>query len=220
MTNPRNLPKPPPWLGGSLFIAGFLVTSVAFAVVSSKPLPLPTAADEVIADYYRTEQGALWLAGVSYLISVSGLVIFFRGIRTKIKSRWVTVAFLVAAASLTLSALVAWVTVALAPQLPAALIATLVRVLFHLGGVVHVVALGGFVGAVLQASPPLRTRRALHLLGLVAAVVACASLLSVVLEPAAPLLPIGRVLCMIWILSLGVAWKRVVVNLAGPAVAS
>jgi len=62
----------PPWLGGAIFLGSFLATSLAFTVLASRPLPLPTA------NYYGNEQSALWVAGACQLLFTSALVILFR----------------------------------------------------------------------------------------------------------------------------------------------
>lgn len=199
---------PPPWIGGLLFLGGFLATSLAFGVVASRPFPLPTADGETLAEFYRNERAALLVAGACHLISLSGLVLFFRSTRAVIGGRWTVLAFWGATVSLAATALLTGWAAESASGLSISAIENLVAVTFYVGGVVHVVALGAFVAGILTAANPLRTAKGFCVVGFIAAGAAGASIVSVVVEPAAVLLPIGRVLCMLWILALGVAWTR------------
>ena len=70
---------------------------------------------------------------------------------------------------------------------------------FYAGGVVTVVALGVFVlGAALVLGRRGAIGRGARWFGVVAGALATLSVLSLAIFYATPLLPIGRVLCMVW----------------------
>jgi len=163
----------PPWLGGTLFLAGFLACLT-------------------VAARHRDER----TAGAHQLLCAAGLMLFYRGARAA-GSRWTTAAFTVATLSLALTAVLTWITAATAAHLPAPAVAALVTDTIHLGGAVHVVALGALTGGLATSGRPAPVFRAL---GVLAAVLACASIVSVVADPATPLLPAGGLLCMVWII--------------------
>jgi hypothetical protein len=84
-------------------------------------------------------------------------------------------------------------------------VVTLRGVGFYTGGATHVVALGLFVLLVSRAEG--RTRP-VTVMGWIAGVPAVLSILSVLWFYASPFLPVGRLLCMVFLIVLGVSLAR------------
>jgi hypothetical protein len=80
---------------------------------------------------------------------------------------------------------------------------------FYTGGVIHVVALGAYVATLAFLRPGSRLfGRGVRGFGGVAAVCALLSIASIVLYPASILLPVGRLLCMVWAITAGISLAR------------
>lgn len=111
----------------------------------------------------------------------------------------------VAVALMAVSAVLSVVLAAVAPSASDVTISAMRTAGFYSGGAGHVVTLGGFVWL---ASRPVAWTRAIRVFGVVAAVPAVLSLLSLALFYASALLPLGRLLCMLWTVAAAVSVTR------------
>jgi hypothetical protein len=198
------------WLGGALFTAGFVANGVLTDLVATRPLPLPDAAPAATLDYFATDSAATAVSGACILVSAVGLALFTRAVAAvAAPDPRRTVAGAVAIAAWTVSGLLGLLLAVLGPA-GADDAVLLVRSLnFYAGGVVHVVALGAYVATLTLLRPGSRTfGPGVRRFGAVAAVCAVLSLVSIVLYPASILLPVGRLLCMVWSITAGIALAR------------
>jgi hypothetical protein len=198
------------WLGGAVFTAGFVGNGVLTGAVTDTPLPLPDAAPAEVLTYFATETPAVVVSAVCILVSTLGLALFAREVgaiaRPDPKR---TVAGAVAIAALAASGLLGLLLAVLGPAGADSAVLVVRSLNFVTGGVVHVVALGGYVATLSLLRPGSRTfGPGVRRFGAVAAVLAVLSIASVVFYPASILLPVGRLLCMVWTVTAGVALAR------------
>ena len=203
-----------PWaLSGVLFAAFFIASLVLGGVLASGPLPLPGAPAADVARYFTESRAAVLVAGLLQVLSAVSLFVFVAPVAAFVRRiagerrappRLASGGGALAAVSLLVSALLGWVLALTAASLELNLVGTLRSLNFLTGGVAHVVSLGLFVGATSIAA--LRAEalpRWILWLGLVAAALSILSLASLIWFPATILLPLGRLLSLIWSISVG-----------------
>lgn len=200
-----------PWaLSGLLFIAMFAIGFVFLNVFSTESYPVPFDTTTAEVARYVTENDDL-IRWVSFFYGVAAIVLLgFAAVvtahvrRSAVEVRSLTeLAFgggILAAAFLLLSALALW----LQTRPPADEELAVVRLLHDLayitGGPAHVIAFGPFVGASSMAAWKTGALpRWIAGLGIAAGAVSLLSLTALLWEPAAFVLPAGRVLTFAWI---------------------
>ncbi len=208
-TDRRATPKA--LVGGLVFFLGFVGIILA-GQLNDVPLPLPGSAEVKVYAYFREQTLAVVTNAVLQGVSALGLIIFLSAVIPRLARisrtagvRLCRILGVAAVLSLVLSALTSVALAVLASQLGAGTVATLQQVGFVLGGVTHVVILGALIWSLARTG---NWAVAIRRFGVAAAVPAVLSVLSVVLFPASVLLPLGRVLCMVWSISAGTSLLR------------
>lgn len=191
----------------ALFLMAYLLVSPVAGALGEGELPLPGTAASTVAGYYAANQVAALAGAALQLLSVVGLAMFAGTVRTR---GWARVLARTAVAAMVASCLFTVAATVTAGGVADQTVALLRQVGFYAGGVIHVVALGGFA---LVAGRVLHQRgsigRGVRALGYVAGSLAVLSVLSVGVYYANALLPLGRVLCMLWAVTVGVSlWRR------------
>jgi hypothetical protein len=194
------------------FLVFYLAVSPVAGSLASGALPLPDAPGAEVRDWYSDNQLAAVTGGVLQLLSVAclaGFAILFRwraavaghAAAASRASRW----GMAAVALMALSSLLTWVLAALAPEASTSTVSGLRTAGFVAGGTAHVVALGLFV---LLSSRIPGTTRPIRVLAYVAVVPAVLSLSSLVVFEGAAFILLGRLLCMVWVVSAAVSALR------------
>lgn len=189
-----------PLIGAIAFLVFYLAVDFASSAVSTGSMPLPgDPADEVHA-YFSANTTASIVTGVLQALSVLGLALFVAGPATKAgrasagRRRAAVLIGSVAVVAMLASAAIAIVSGLTAESASVDTVVALRDAAFYTGGVLHVVALGLFVLTVTRAGGWTRPVRVMGWIGGVPAVLSAASLLWFY---ASPLLPAGRILCMV-----------------------
>jgi len=200
-------------LGGVLFAAFFIAGGVLGGVLASGSLPLPGAPAAEVARYFTESRTAVLVSGLFQVLSAISLFVFVAPVTAfarRIAGERRALPGLtsgggaLAAVFLLVSALLGWVLALTAAGLELDLVGTLRNLNFLSGGAAHVASLGLFVGATSIAA--LRARalpRWILWLGILAAALSILSLASLVWFPATILLPLGRLLSLIWSIAVG-----------------
>jgi hypothetical protein len=181
------------------FLLAYVATSFAISGLASSSLPLPDDPTAQVRDWYADNPLAAVMGGVCQLVSVAFLAGFVRLLGRA--QRWGHAAV----ALMVLCSVTTWVLAAIAPDASLDTVSVLRDVNFILGGTAHVVALGIFVWL---ASRQQEFGRRLRGLGWVALVPSVASLISLVVYEGAALILLGRLLCMVWVVSAAVGARR------------
>jgi hypothetical protein len=195
-----------PVIGGLVFLVGYLLVGPVAGALADRDLPLPDAAAGEVAGYYAAHRAAALVGAALQLASVAGLLLFAHAIgvggRAAAASR-------VAVATMVLASLLTGALTVMAGDAADQSVALVREAGFYAGGVAHVVTLGLFS---LLAASALHQRGLLgggvRTFGYVAGALAVLSVLSVAIYFANALLPLGRVLCMVWTVTVGVSLWR------------
>jgi hypothetical protein len=206
-------------LGGVLFVAFLVAGAVLAGLLAPGPYPIPGAPSAEVVRYFAEGRAAVLAAGLLQALAAASLLAFVvlarRGvIPSAAKGRDGRAeggAGVLAASLLFLTAIFM-----LALALPAtaeapALAGALHYLVFVAGGPAHVASLGMFVGAVSLAASRRSTGtlpRRIAWLGIAAATLSLACLLSFLWFPASVLVPLGRLLCFVWIVNASLALVR------------
>jgi hypothetical protein len=197
-----------------VFFAAFFIASLVLGgALATVPLPLPGAPAAEVARYFTESRTAVLVSGLFQVLSAVSLFIFVAPVsafvrRTAGERRalpWLTSGGgALAAVFLLMSALLGWVLALTAAGLGLDIVGTLRDLNFLTGGAAHVASLGLFVGAASIAALRARVLPRWNLwLGIGAAALSILSLASLVFFPATILLPIGRLLSLIWSIAAG-----------------
>lgn len=203
-----------PWaLSGVFFAAFFIASLVLGGVLASGPLPLPSAPGAEVARYFTESRTAVLVLGLFQALSAVSLFVFVAPVAAFVRRiagekralPWLTSGGgAVAAVFLLVSVLLGWVLALTAAGLGLDLVGTLRDLNFLSGGAAHVASLGLFVGAAsIAASRARALPRWILWLGIVAAALSILSLASLVWFPATILLPLGRLLSLVWSIAVG-----------------
>lgn len=202
-------------LGGVLFAVLFLSSQTVAGLFATGSAPLPDAAAAEIAAYHAENQLAAVVLSTFHAVAALVLLVFVRPMVTLVRgaagnrpvlSTVAAVAGVLAAASLFASAVLGLTLALFASGWELGTVAGVRMANFYTGGVVHVVSLGGFVGAAALATVrPAALPKGIRISGWVAAVPALLSVLSVPVYMASVFLPVGRILCMVWCVLAGIA---------------
>lgn len=191
---------------GLVFLVAYLLVSPVAGGLADRGLPLPDDPVGDVVGYYVANPVAAVATAALQAISVCGLLAFARALR--LGGRTVAIAG-VAFGAMLVSSAVAVLLALVAGDVAGSTVGMLREVNFYAGGVVHVVALGTFVLAATQELHGAGVvRRAMRIFGWVAGVIAVVSILSLFLYYANVFLPLGRVLCMVWSVTIGIVWWR------------
>lgn len=205
-----------PLVGAIVFLGAYLAVDVASAALADGTLPLPGAPAAEVAAYLTANTQASLATGLLQALSVAGLALVVAGPAAAVASapraggedhgrRTAVTVGVVAVVCMLVSAALSVASAIVTPSAGVSTLSAFRDVGFLLGGVGHVVALGVFVWL---ASRARGWTRPVRVLGAVAAVPAVLSVLSLVAFPANALLPLGRLLCMVWTVSAGVSLAR------------
>ncbi len=210
-----------PWaLSGVFFAAFFIVSLVLGGVLASVPLPLPGASAADVARYFTESRTAVLVSGLLQVLSAISLSVFVAPVAAFVRRiagerralPWLTSGGgALAAVFLLVSALLGWVLALTAAGLGLDLVGTLRSLNFLSRGAAHVASLGLFVGGVSLAASRQSTGtlpRWIAWEGIVAATLSLACLFSFLWFPASVLIPIGRLLCFVWIVNTSLALAR------------
>ena len=198
------------WTGAAVFTAGFVVNGVLGDALATRALPLPDAAPPDVLAYYAAETTATAVSGLCILLSALGLVVFVRAVGAiAAPDPRRTVAGAVAIAAWVASGALALLLAVIGSTGPDDAVLVARSLSFYTGGVTHVVALGLYIATLTVLRPGSRTFGVgVRRFGAVAAACAVLSVASLVFYPASILLPVGRLLCMVWTITAGVRLAR------------
>lgn len=207
-------------LSGVLFVALSVTGGVLAGLLAPVPYPYPGAPSAEIVRYFAEGRAAVLTAGLLQALAAASLLAFVVFARRSVvspgaigghaadglsKGAGILAASLLFLAAILLPALTVTVEAA-------ALAGVLHYLAFVAGGPAHVASLGLFVGAVSLAAP--RRSKGGNLprwipgVGIAAATLSLACLLSFLWFPASVLIPLGRLLCFVWIVNVSLTLIR------------
>lgn len=203
------------WLGAATFLVAFLAVSPVSGALSDRSEPLPNDSTREIADYLIANPAAAIAVAVLQVLSVLGFALFVLKLTPHLRAsgegsvnRLPQIGLLSVAAML-MSSAIGVIGALVAPSVSAETVATLRQANFIAGGVVNVVTLGLFVfGASRVLRGAGRIGGVSAGLGYVAGGLGLLSILSLVFFYANALLPLGRILSMVWALSVAIVISR------------
>ena len=181
------------------FLLFYLCTDFVAPNLASSALPLPNAPTAEARDWFADNQLATVVMGLCQLLSVACLAAF---VLLQRRTKATPLAF-VSVGCMVLCTATSWLLAALAPSASLDTVAVLRSVNFISGGTAHVATLGLFI---LLASRTLS--KPVRVFGIVAAVPAIASLVSLVWFNGAVLILLGRLLGMAWTIAAAVSLTR------------
>ena len=196
------------------FLLAFLAVGLATDPLADRPLPLPGTPPTEVSAYYAANPLAATISAALQVVSVACFAVFVRYLAPVLRQAGPQAARLpmigyLSVAAMTLSSLLSGALVLLASSTSPDTVDLLRQASFITGGVVTVVLLGAFV---LGASLVLGRRGELgtfgRRFGYVAGSLAMLSLLSLLFFYANALLPVGRVLSMLWTVIVAVQLRR------------
>lgn len=188
------------------FMLLYFATDFVAPNLASSALPLPNAPLEEARAWFAENQLAAVLLGVGQFLSVSALAVFVIRLKrlapeTSRSTPW----GLAAAALMMLASVLMWLLAAAAPGASVDTVSALRTGNFIAGGCAHVLALGVFV--TLNSRLP-GTSKPVRVLGYVAAVPAVLSVVSLIWFQGAVFILLGRLLCVVWVISAAVSVTR------------
>jgi hypothetical protein len=186
------------------FLLAFLAVGLATDPLADRPLPMPWAPPSEVAAYYTANPAAATINALLQVVSVACLAVVVRHLTPRLRAAGPAAARLPVAGYLSVAAIVVSSLLSIALVLVASsasdgTVNVLRQASFYSGGVGAVVTLGVFVlGASLVLGRRGAIGRGARWFGIVAGALATLSVLSLAIFYATPLLPVGRVLCMVW----------------------
>jgi hypothetical protein len=214
LMNKRNIPL-------ALFAsitAGLLFGGVGVGVVLGGMMPLPYGSAADVVAYVRSEPVAVQVMATAVFASSVPLLIYVAAAATRLRRLGaavpaVTVALTagtLAAGALGLTALLGWTLSRSDVAADAALARAIYLLVFLVGGPGHIVALGLLVGGMALPSLTLRLLpRPLAWAGLAIAALCEVATLVLAWTPLGVILPIARVLALLWLVVAGALLPRV-----------
>ncbi|MEV7039640.1 hypothetical protein [Amycolatopsis sp. NPDC051061] len=176
--------------GAAVFLLAYLTVTFAGTALGDRSLPLPDASAADVAAYYSASPAAALVVAGLQVLSVLGFAVFARSVSRR-------PAMVVAAVSVLAMLVSSALTVVLTIVAGSASLETVQALRlgsFYAGGVVNVVTLGVFVVIAAKGLAGAPTRW----FGYAAGGLATLSVLSLAFYYASVLLPVGRVLSMVW----------------------
>ena len=205
-------------LSGVLFAAFFIVGDFLRGALATGALPLPGAPAAEVARYVADNRAAILAVGVVQILSAIALFVFAGCVVSVVRRApgagemlpgLTRTGGILAAALLLASALLSLALIPIAAGGDLALVGTVRTLNFLSGGTFHVVALGLFAGAASLAAHRSRALpRWICWLGVVLAVPALLSLLSLAVYFANAFILLGRLLSFVWSIAAGIALAR------------
>ncbi len=208
---PAQQPTPARWAltGAIVFLVAYL--SVNFAgVLSDRSLPLPGAPAADVAAYYSANPAATVAVALLQALSVLGFAGFARAVvRIPARARLLAGTARISVLAMLVSCALSLALAIVAGSASSATVQTLRLGSFYAGGVVNVVTLGLFVliAATILADGGFLGAPS-RWFGYVAGTLATLSVLSLVFYYASALLPVGRILSMVWTVAAAVVLAR------------
>ncbi|MGW6411703.1 hypothetical protein ACWF95_31570 [Streptomyces vinaceus] len=209
---------PPPGILAVVFTALFLAGLVLSTLLAGgDTFPSPFGSADTAAAYFRDHSGAVRVSGALQFAASVPLAIYAATVSARlhklgVRAPGATIALaggVLAAAFLTCSGLVTWLLSRPETAAHVELVRALQYLAFGLGGPAHVVLLGLLVAGI--AVPGLLAGllpRALAVTGLAIAAVSELSTLVLLVDAAAPLLPIARFAGLLWLIAAGFLLPR------------
>lgn len=202
-----------PLIGAIAFLAFYVAVDPVSGLFGDGSLPLPGAPAAEVYAYLTANGAASMVTGVLQALSVAGLALVVgsavprvAGSGTDVAARRVAgITGRLAVAAMTVSAALAILLGLIAPSLTIDAAVASRTVSFLAGGVVHVVALGVLLLSLSRLTGWTRPVRVMAWIGAVPAVL---SIASVFWSPLSVLLPLGRVLAMVALVTAGVSLAR------------
>ncbi|MEJ3657931.1 hypothetical protein WEH80_33695 [Actinomycetes bacterium KLBMP 9759] len=196
------------------FLLAYLAVGPASGAFVDRPLPMPGAPAAEVAAFYVANPTAVAITAVLQTVSVACFALFVAGLAPALRvagAAWLALVGYSSTAAMLVSVALSGVLAVLAPSAGDTTITVLREGSFYAGGVANVVLLGVFVfGSALVLGrdrlfgPPTRW------FGFVAGTFAMLSVLSLAIYYAMPLLPVGRILSMVWtVTAAAVVMRRV-----------
>lgn len=195
------------------YVSLYLVTELVVPNLASSSLPAPDAPAADVRAWYAENPLVVATVGAALIDAAGCLGWFVSGFtrangRTAVQSAAAHRASAWGFAAMALligSSALDWLLAVVAEDAPLSMVAALRTTADVAGGAAHVLALGVFVllaARIPGASPQLR------MLGYVAASAAVAASASTAVIGAAPIVVVGHLLCMLWILTAAVGVRR------------
>ncbi|OXM68537.1 hypothetical protein [Amycolatopsis vastitatis] len=201
-------------MGAIVFLVAYLSVSFVGGALSDRSLPLPDAPAADVAAYYSANLAAAVVVALLQAVSVLGFAGFARAIVRVSTAEPAKARLLAGTAGISVMAMLVSCALSLTLAINAASASsTTVQTLrlgsFYAGGVANVATLGLFV---LAAASVLARGRFLgapsRWFGYVAGTLATLSVLSLAFSYATALLPIGRILSMVWTVVVAIVLAR------------
>jgi hypothetical protein len=184
------------------FLAAYLAVSPVAGAFADRPLPLPDAPPAETVAFYVANPLTVGTAAVLQALSIACFAVFVAGLAPALRAAgaaWLPRIGYVSAAAMVVSSAISGVLLALAASADDATVDVLRQASFYAGGVVNVALLGVFVlGTALALGRERLFGGGTRWFGMVAGSLATLSVISLAFYYASILLPVGRLLCMIW----------------------
>jgi hypothetical protein len=195
------------------FLGVYLAVSPISDTLADRPMPLPTATAAETAAYFAANPLAVTAAALLQVVSVACFAVFVAAVGPLLRDTGRGAALQLvgytSVAAMVASSLAAGAAAVAAPSASAETVDVLRQASFYAGGVANVVTLGAFVfGAALLLGRRGLLGRPTRVLGYVAGALAVLSVLSVGIYYATILLPVGRLLSMLWTVVAGIRLAR------------
>lgn len=195
------------------FLGVYLAVSPISDALADRPLPLPTAAAADAAAYFAANPLAVSAAALLQVMSVACFAVFAAAVAQLLRDtgRGPTLPLVgyTSVAAMVVSSLAAVAAAVAAPSVSAETVEALRQASFYAGGVANVVTLGVFVfGAAHLLGRSGLLGRPTRVFGYIAGGLAVLSVLSLGVYYATILLPVGRLLSMLWTVVAGIRLAR------------
>lgn len=207
-------PRPTPAVAGPIgFLGAYLLASPVSDALADRPLPLPFAPVAETVAYFAANATAVVASAALQVVSVACFAVFVGAVapvlRTGRRGAGLPTVGWLSVAAMVVSSVLACAAALVARSGSAGTVDVLRQASFFAGGVANVVTLGVFVfGAAAILGREVLPGRATWGFGVVAGALAMLSVLSLVFYYANVLLPVGRVLSMVWTVIVGVRLGR------------
>jgi len=184
------------------FLAAYLAVSPVSGAFADRPLPLPTSPPSETIAYAVANPLAVGSTAILQVVSVACFAVFVAGLAPALRAAgaaWLPRVGYLSVAAMVISSAISGVLLAIASSTSEATADVLRQANFYAGGVANVALLGVFVlGTALTLGRERLFGGGTRWFGLIAGSLAALSVISLAFYYANLLLPVGRLLCMIW----------------------
>ncbi|WP_232667969.1 hypothetical protein [Pseudonocardia sp. TRM90224] len=196
------------------FLVAYLAVSPLAGAFTDRDLPLPGSPASAVADFYTANPVAVTITAVLQVVSVACFALFVAGLAPALRAAgaaWLPRIGYVSTTAMVVSSVLSGTLAVLAPTADDTTVEVLRQSSFIAGGVVNVVLLGVFVfGSALVLGRERLLGNPTRWFGFIAGTLAMLSVLSLAIYYASVLLPVGRVLSMVWtVVAAIVIYRRV-----------